>query len=110
MKEHLYYVYIVTNPSRKSLYIGVTVNLAARLEEHYQNRGNSTTWAGKYYCYKLIYYETFKYINKVIAREKQLKRWSGAKKEFLIGTKNPDWSFLNKNFASFEPTRSYRKH
>ncbi|HLF64124.1 MAG TPA: GIY-YIG nuclease family protein [Saprospiraceae bacterium] len=110
MKEHTYYVYIVTNPSKKSLYIGVTNNLVERLDEHYQNRGSDATWAGKYYCYKLIYYETFRYIDKAIEREKQLKGWSRIKKETLINKTNPRWNFLNDQFRrdpSVDP-RSFR--
>lgn len=34
-------------------------------------------------------------MKEAIAREKQLKRWSRAKKEALIATKNPKWDFLN---------------
>ncbi len=106
MEEYIFFVYIVTNPAKKSLYIGVTNNLVERLDEHYQKRGNDETWAGKYYCYKLIYYETFKYIDKAIEREKQLKGWTRAKKEFLIKTMNPNWDFLNDQFKrdpSVEP-------
>lgn len=44
MEDHIYYVYIVTNPSKKSLYIGVTNNLQERLYEHYSNRGNKNSW------------------------------------------------------------------
>src|SRR3979409_1680625 len=56
-RDHHYYIYIVTNPERNVLYTGVTNNLGIRLMEHYANRGNTKTFAGKYYCYNLIYYE-----------------------------------------------------
>ena len=69
----VYYVYILTSPGKKILYIGVTNSMSLRLKQHLKNKGQQTTWAGKYYCYKLIYYETFLYIDKAIAREKQLK-------------------------------------
>ena len=93
--RHLYYVYIVTNPERSVLYIGMTNNLPQRLAEHYFNRGNPKTFAGKYYCYNLIYYEEFQYVRDTIAREKELKGWSRKKKEHLIKTKNNDLAFLN---------------
>lgn len=46
----------------------------------------------------LIYYEVYQYVTEAIAREKQLKRWSRRKKEFLINQKNPNWNSLNSNF------------
>ncbi len=51
----VYYVYILTNPGKTILYIGVTNNLQRRLDEHRANKGKPTTFAGKYYCHKLIY-------------------------------------------------------
>ena len=94
-RPHLYYVYILTNPERAVLYIGVTNNLGPRLAEHYFNRGNSKTFAGKFYCYNLVYFEEFQYIHDAIAREKELKGWNRSKKDALIKTKNPEWTFLN---------------
>ena len=93
--QHQYYIYIITNPERTVLYTGVTNNLVQRLTEHWANRGNSKTFAGKFYCYNLIYFEEFQYINNAIAREKEIKGWRKQKKLDLIKTKNPDWFFLN---------------
>ena len=59
----------MTNSEKSVLYIGVTNNLEARLGEHYFNKGNPKTFAGKYYCYNLIYYEEFQYINEAITNE-----------------------------------------
>ena len=98
MRKHEYYVYIVTNPKKTVLYIGVTNSLSRRLVEHYENRGKQETYAGKYHCYNLIYFEEFKYVNDAIAREKQLKKWNRKKKEWLVNMKNPDWVFLNDQF------------
>ena len=81
-KKYQYYIYIVTNPERTVLYTGVTNNLSQRLIEHWVNKGNSKTFAGKYYCYNLIYYEDFQYINNAIAREKEIK--GGTDKRKLI--------------------------
>ena len=90
-----YTVYITTNPSKTVLYTGITNNLKRRLLEHYNNKGNKNTYAGKYYCYNLIYYEFFNDPNDAIKREKQLKKWSRNKKEELINKFNPGWNFLN---------------
>jgi putative endonuclease len=89
-----YYVYITTNPGKTVLYTGVTNDLKLRLQQHYQNRGNKRTFAGRYYCYRLIYFETYTDINQAIAREKEIKDWAREKKEALIATKNPKWNFL----------------
>ncbi len=59
MKQHEYYVYITTNPNRTVLYIGITNDIARRLVEHYANRGKVETFAGKTYCYCLIYIELY---------------------------------------------------
>ena len=93
--KHCYYVYILTNPERTVLYIGVSNNIQQRLAEHYFTRGNPKTFAGKYYCYNLVYYEEFQYVRDAIAREKELKGWGRKKKEQLIKTKNRDLIFLN---------------
>lgn len=98
--HHNYFVYIITNPDKTVLYIGVTNDLKRRLFEHEENKGKTNTFAGKYYCYKLLYFEYFSDINHAIEREKQLKKWSRKKKEFLIGTKNPKWNFLNDEIYS----------
>ena len=102
-KQHSYYVYITTNPKKSVLYVGVTNNLARRLVEHYANRGNKTTFAGRYFAYNLIYCEHFQYINQAIAREKELKKWNRRPKEKLIATKNPKWIFFNDKFCGEWP-------
>jgi len=88
-KQHLYFVYIVTNPERTVLYTGVANNLESRLSEHYFNKGIQKTFAGKFYCYNLIYHEEFQYINDAIAREKELKGWSRNKKKHLLRLRIP---------------------
>ena len=98
-----YYLYIVTNPERSVLYTGVTNNLQFRIIEHYQNRGLEYTFAGKFYCYNLIYYEGYDYINDAIAREKEIKKWRREKKVALIKKFNPCWIFLNKKICNGWP-------
>jgi putative endonuclease len=95
MKQHNYYVYIVTNPARTVLYIGVSNDLIIRLQQHFDNRGKPETFAGKYHCYNLIYWERFQYIDHAIEREKELKKWRREKKDQLIDVFNPERKFLN---------------
>jgi len=100
MWNYNFYVYIITNPNKTVLYIGVTNDLDVRLVQHHENAGKRDTFAGKYHCYLLLHYEHFSYINDAIAREKELKKWSRVKKELLIATTNPEWEFLNKEIGS----------
>ncbi len=90
-----YYIYIITNPSRTVLYTGITNHLQRRLQEHLANKGNPSTFAGKYFCHLLLYYEKFSSPEEAIKREKQIKSWSRKKKEVLIRSVNPEWKPLN---------------
>ncbi len=105
INPHQYHIYITTNPQKTILYIGVTNNLSRRLIEHWMNRGKDETFAGKYFCYNLIYYESFQYIDKAIAREKEIKGWRRQKKLDLIKTINPAWDFLNAAVCDGWPPR-----
>ena len=107
MYQHEYFVYITTNLNRKVLYVGMSNNLPQRITEHYLNRGNPKTFPGKYYCYNLIYFETFDYVVDAITREKEIKGWSRKKKEALIATMNPDWIFLNTEIMEWPPKERF---
>ena len=87
-------MYIITNPSKTVLYTGVTNNLANRLHQHYMNRGQKETFAGRYFCYKLIYFEHHTDINVAIEREKEIKDLSRSKKLELVKVINPNLNFL----------------
>lgn len=89
-----YFVYIITNPGKTVLYTGVTNDLQTRLQQHYLNRGEKKTFAGRYHCYKLVYYERFDRPDYAIDREKQIKGWTRAKKLTLIRELNPGMKFL----------------
>ena len=95
MKTYHFWTYIVTNYERTVMYTGVTNNLAQRLKEHYNNRGQDKTFAGRYYCYNLVYYGFTTYINNAIYREKEIKDMSREKKMAMISAVNPGWKFLN---------------
>lgn len=93
---HKYFVYITTNKYRTTLYIGVTNNIQNRLSQHYFDSLNAKkSFAGKYSCIYLVYYETFDYPKLAIAREKELKKWRREKKNNLISNFNPNWETLN---------------
>jgi putative endonuclease len=81
MRDHRYYVYILTNRSR-TLYTGVTSDLERRMQEHKQNVVPGFT--AQYNIDQLVFYEEFANINEAIAMEKRLKGWTRAKKIALI--------------------------
>ena len=83
-----YYVYIMTNKSGR-LYIGVTNDLTRRMYEHKNGLGGKFTT--KYCINRLLYFEETRDIHAALAREKQLKGWSRAKKLELIASENPQW-------------------
>lgn len=87
------YVYILTNPGKKVLYVGVTNDLKKRVREHEKERGNSNTFAGRYYCNKLIFYEIFDDPIAAIRREKEIKNMSRQLKFELIKKRNPRLNF-----------------
>ena len=91
MKEHRYYVYIVSSGSG-TLYIGMTNSLDRRILEH--KSGEVEGFSSQYHCDRLLYYETFDDVHKAIGREKQLKGWRRAKKIALIESMNPRWADL----------------
>jgi putative endonuclease len=83
------YVYILTNPGKSVFYTGVTNNLKRRIQEHKDNKGKSKTFAGKYYCNKLVYFEEIESIIGAIKREKEIKRFNRKDKIALVKMKNP---------------------
>jgi putative endonuclease len=109
LRTYDFYIYIITNPERTVLYTGVTNDLPQRIIEHWCNRGDPKTFAGKYYCYNLVYFEYFPYINNAIRREKEIKGWSRKKKMALIKTMNPNWTFLNVEVCGEWPPKEITK-
>ena len=94
-KEHQYFTYIITNKNKTTLYTGVTNDLYTRLQYHLEQSGKKKSFAGRYNCIYLIYWERHHDINHAISREKQIKGWSRKRKENLVEEFNPTWAFLN---------------
>jgi len=87
------YVYILTNKNNTTLYVGVTSNLEQRLKQH-RSDINPKSFTSRYKLYKLVYVEAYQMIGDAIAREKQIKAGSRAKKIALVEKKNPNWNDL----------------
>ena len=59
--------------------------------KNHEHKGKMIEWfSKKYNCTKLVHVEVFEDIEYALLREKQLKRWSRTKKDFLILQSNPD--------------------
>lgn len=78
----IYYVYILKCKD-ESYYTGLTSNLEERINQHNQGKHIDS------YTYKrrpvdLVFYCEFTNVEMAIETEKQLKKWSRAKKEVII--------------------------
>ena len=76
-----------------TLYIGVTNNLARRVQEH--KAGIGSRFTAKYRITRLVYCETTAELQAVRARERQLKGWVRRRKIALIASVNPYWRDLS---------------
>ena len=77
-----YYVYIL-ECADDSFYTGITSRLEARIIEH-NSDDEPNSYCHKRRPVKLVFAREFRSVNKAIAYEKQVKRWSRAKKIALI--------------------------
>jgi putative endonuclease len=90
-----YSVYIMTGKTRV-LYTGVTRDLVRRVSEHKLKLTPGFT--RKYNLTHLAYYEDYVDVNVAIAREKQIKAWTRAKRVALIQSTNPGWRDLSEGW------------
>ena len=93
-KEMQYYVYILTNKTGTTMYIGVTKDLVRRVYEH-RHKLDPNSFTAKYDIHKLVYYESHKYVKDAILREKKLKGLLRIRKNELVETMNPEWIDLS---------------
>ena len=87
-----YYVYILASRSR-TLYTGVTNDLNRRVWEH--RHGTIPGFTKRYRINRLVHFESTSNVSVAIAREKQIKGWSRAKRIALIESANPTWEDLS---------------
>lgn len=98
-REYRYFVYMLNSSSRRALYTGVTNALVIRVNEH-MSGGNAKSFTVQYRAFRLVYYEEFDDVRAAIAREKQIKGWTRAKKNALVASMNPKWRDL---ISEWEP-------
>ena len=83
------WVYIMTNKPGGALYVGVTADLAARVQQH--RDGTGSVHCRRYNLRRLVYAERYPTIEEAIAREKAMKEWQRAWKIRRIEQANADW-------------------
>jgi putative endonuclease len=86
-------VYILASKPYGTLYIGVTSNLADRVEAH--RKGCVDGFTKQYGVHTLVYFEMHAGMYEAIQREKRLKKWNRAWKIRLIEEMNPEWKDLS---------------
>jgi putative endonuclease len=86
-------VYILASEPYGTLYIGVTSNLATRIEAHRNDCVDGFT--KKHGIHTLVYFEAHEDMYEAIQREKRLKKWNRAWKIRLIEEMNPEWQDLS---------------
>jgi putative endonuclease len=104
-KQRFFFVYIMASRSL-NLYVGVTSRLLVRVWEH--KTGTVPGFTSRYRLTRLVYYETYRYVNNAIAREKEIKSWRRKKKIGLIGSMNPTWQDLAEKWYTEEQLRMRR--
>jgi putative endonuclease len=82
----------MANRRNGTLYTGVTSNLVQRVAQHRQSLADGFT--KRYGCKRLVWFELAETMEAAIAREKQLKAGSRARKLALIESCNADWADL----------------
>jgi putative endonuclease len=87
-----YFIYILTNKPRGTLYVGVTNDLVRRIHEH--REGVVPGFSKRYGLKQLIHFERFDAPTSAIQREKNIKHWSRAWKLQLVESSNPKWRDL----------------
>ena len=85
-------IYILASRRNGTLYTGVTSDLLKRVWQHKQDLVEG--FSKEYQTHMLVYFELHETMYDAIAREKQIKAGSRAKKLQLIESVNPEWRDL----------------
>ena len=89
---HCAYVYILTNRTFGTLYIGMTTDLARRIDAH--RVGAVPGFTKQHHLHRLVWYEAHESIHAARTREMQIKGWRRDWKVNLIQSINPAWNDL----------------
>jgi len=90
--DHRYFVYILCNKPRGTLYVGASNELGRRVWEHKNKILPGFT--ARYGVDRLVWFEQHDWIDEALLRENRIKRWRRDWKIRLIEESNPDWHDL----------------
>lgn len=82
----------MANRYRGTLYVGSTIDLAARVLQHREGRGSE--FCAKHGLTRLVWAELLPSIIETKHQERRLKRWRRDWKFALIEQANPEWEDL----------------
>ena len=85
-------LYIITNKTRGTLYIGVTSDLVQRIWQH--KNGLIEGFSKRYGLKMLVWFERHDSMESVIVRERNVKYWRRDGKIQIIEESNPTWRDL----------------
>lgn len=85
-------VYLLASRRNGTLYVGVTSDLARRVQAHKDDVAEGFT--KRYGVHTLVWYEAHDSMEAAIAREKAIKEWKRVWKLALIEKANPEWRDL----------------
>jgi putative endonuclease len=101
IREHNYYVYMMTNKRNGTLYTGMTNDLVRRVYEH--KHGMLDGFTKQYGLKTLVWFEHHTDVNEAIKREKNIQAWKRQWKLELIEKANPDWNDLYEEITGCQP-------
>ena len=88
-----FYVYILANGRNGTLYIGMTDDLARRIEQH--RSGAVPGFTRKHGIATLVWFEVHETRESAKVRERAMKKWNRAWKAALIEKTNSGWNDLS---------------
>ena len=83
------WVYILASRPHGAIYVGASVDLRKRVEQHRLGVAGSHT--ARYRIRRLVWFERHETLDAALSRERSLKRWRRAWKDALIAQTNPLW-------------------
>lgn len=97
-KAPKYYVYLVSNRSRKSLYCGVTSDPILRMYQHRQGLVPEAPKRKKFN--RLVYYQAFETLAEAEVMQAMVEQLTDSQKKDLIKKTNPSWRDLSDEFGA----------
>ena len=95
------FTYLMASGYHGTLYLGMTSDLALRVDEH-KRRVHPSSFTARYGCNRLVWFERFDLVTDAIDREKQIKHWKRAWKIALIEERNPRWEDLPLDWTIYQ--------